>query len=345
MITMRDIAREAGVSYTTVSYVLSDSERARSISEQTRQRVLEVAAELGYRRNELARAVVTGKSRVVGFLTPGSEVAPERENVSRLLAGVLEEAEMHGYFVKVLPLRGYSIDKAIMERCAELRLDGVISLHLDQDSLDALHREMARYQIPVALLETSRSYANSVRVFSDDAQGMQLAMQHLYDLGHRHIAMLSGALHSITTVLREKAYRQFLQQHNLVVNDDNIVHANWEIYKTREAAKELLQRENRPTAIVCDGDMMAIALLGIANQINIRVPEELSVVGYSNQSLTQWTVPALTTINQPFREMGRTAMRYLLEQMSVENNSINAAPETALPTQLVVRESTGPAHA
>lgn len=152
---MRDIAEKAGVSRPTVSYVLNERREGVFVGEETRRRVLEAARELGYRRNELARAMVTGRNRMLGFLA----ALPEAEATARMMAGALDEADAHNYTLKVLRLSGRTLEDAVIERCVELRLAGVLAIYLDAESLERLHIEMSRHCIPVAVLEREDALA------------------------------------------------------------------------------------------------------------------------------------------------------------------------------------------
>lgn len=336
MITISDIALRAGVSRTTVSYVLNQRESGVRISEETRRRVLQTASVMGYRRNALAHAVTTGKNPVLGFLA----CAPEAELVARLLAGALDEAEEQGYFIKVLRLRHNTVNAEVIERCAELRLAGVIVLYLDQSQLDYLHGEMANYQIPVAVLDDSFAQSQGVRVISDDVQGCRLAVQHLKALGHRKIAFISGATSSGCALLREEGYRLAMKKARLPVPEDYLVRGEWNVQATEQATLKLLaSAHGAPSAIICAGDEWAMIAMRTARRQGLRIPQDLSVIGFGDLKTSQFWEPPLTTIAQPFEEMGRLAVKRLLER--IQAAGFDRAPhEDSLPTQLIVREST-----
>jgi LacI family transcriptional regulator len=369
MLTMTDVAREAGVSRSTVSFVLNKRYEGVYISEETRQRVLSAASALGYRRNELARAVVTGKNRVLGFLA----CSPEAELVARMLAGALDEAEAQGYSIKVLRLQNNVVDHATIERCAELRLAVVIALYLNENRLEYLHQEMARYGIPVATLDDSLPHPWGVRVISDDKQGCRLAIQHLVELGHRRIALISGRADAGSAILREQGFREVMEEFGLPVPDGYIQHGNWACERTEVAARALLEHPaGRPTAVLCAGDLMAMVLMRVARRQGINVPEDLSVVGFDDIAAAEAADPPLTTVAQPFQEMGRLAVRRLIETVERWNSATERgilsdvnkitpqqsgkiemdstlAPrkelvvEEVLPTRLIVRDSTAKA--
>ncbi len=338
MITISDIASRAGVSRTTVSYVLNGRESGVRISEETRRRVQEAASAMGYRRNSLAHAVTTGKNPVLGFLA----CAPEGELVARLLAGALDEAEEASYFIKVLRLRHNTVNAEVIERCAELRLAGVIVLYLDQGQLKYLQGEMARYEIPVAVLDDSFPQPAGIRVISDDVQGCRLAIQHLAALGHKRIAFISGAPTSGCAVLREDGFQAAMREAKLPLPEGYLLRGEWNIEATEQAALQLLSSEHgRPTAILCAGDEWAMVAMRTLRRQGLHVPEDVSVVGFGDFRTSQFWEPPLTTVAQPFQEMGRLAVRRLLQKIQAPDDPLPR--EDALPTQLIVRESTAAA--
>lgn len=335
---MSDIARKAGVSRMTASCVLNERQDDRIVRDDTRQRVLQAAAEMGYRRNELARAMVTGKNRVLGFLA----AQPETEYVARMLSGALEEAEARDYSVKVLRIGDEASTRRALQRCSETRLAGIITVYMRDDLLNHLHDEMARYRIPLARLDSSSTRPWGVRVTSDDETGGRLAVEHLVSLGHRHIAFVSGSPGTSTGIARESGFRQAMEQSGLEVLPGYICHGYWEPARTEQVTKELLANApQRPTAIVCANDEIAMAVLRTARRHGLRVPEDLSVVGFADLSVARMADPPLTTIMQPFWGMGQVAARWLIARQDEEEFS-DQPVEEVLATQLIVRESTAP---
>lgn len=335
MLNMKDIAAKSGVSRSTVSLILNERHGVVGISEATRQRVLAAAAELGYRRNELARSVVTGRNRVLGFLTwrPGMEAK------ARVLEGVLEAANHHGYLVKVLHLAENELSDETIERCLEWRLSGVIALHLQQDALLRLHQTLGAHHVPIAMPDDAPPQQWGVRIISDEEQAMQLAVEHLTELGHRHIAIISGSADSPLAQTRVRLFCTLRGKAGFVVPCDYVLYTLWDGRNPAEAdILHFLQRASpRPTAIICASDFLALITLRAANSLGWRVPEELSVMGYGDFYPAQLATPALTTIAQPFEEMGRRAVHGLIER--IEKDSDRPQQET-LPVVLVNRGST-----
>ena len=341
MITMNDVAQRAGVSRTTVSLVFNNRRpRGGGIPEITQQRVMSAAAFLGYRHNALARAVVHGKNLMLGFLAWDME----EEYIGRILGGALDEANAHGYTLKVLRLQNADVDRHAVERCLELRLGGVLTVNMCEESVIYLSREMQQQNVPVVFANNNFPQPLGTCVTSDDVQGSRLAVQHLVDLGHRRIAFIAGR-HTMDS--RQEGYREAMKEHGLEMPADYLRCGRWDAKITEQITRELLGQANRPTAIFCADERMAFGVQRAARSLGISLPDELSVVGFANLSFAELGDPPLTTIAQPFNEIGRVAVRHLIERItSIQDDSreTSSAPrEVLLPVNLVIRESTAPA--
>ena len=337
MIRMTDIALEAGVSRSTVSLVLNNKHSAVGIPESTRRRVLSAATQLGYRPNETARAMVTGKSRVIVYLLHD----PSQEVAARILKGALHEAEQHGYLVKLVGREG-AFDERLIERCVELRPVGVMAIYVPSPMIDYLKAEMSRYRIPVVLLDSSFPLAGVTRVLSDDIDGIWQGISHLHALGHRRIAYISGGRSSGAATLREEGYRRAMARLDLPIPDEYVVYGEWQIPIVQQVTQQLLGNATpRPTALFCADDKTALIAARTADQMGIPVPEALSIVGFADLEMALYGNPPLTTIAQPFAELGVAAVRSLLTAANrLEKQEEPETVELLLPNQLIIREST-----
>ncbi len=347
---MRDIAAQAGVSYTTVSYVMNQRDSARGIGAETRQRVMETAAALGYRHNAVARAMVEGGQRVIGLLIQD----PAVEFRAKILAGVIEEANRSGYLIKVFPLLQNSVPESILNTCLEQRLSGVIVVNVTTESLRHVHEEFSRYGVAIAMVDDVAPQGWGVRVVSDDVAGVHSALQHLWDLGHRRFGLLGGPPNSAVTQVRRGAYADFLTSREVKIGPIIDAASSWAFRPEDEAQlRSALGDLQRPTAIFCVSDYLAMRVLRIARSLGLDVPRDLSVVGYSDLSVAAYADPPLTTVVQRFRDMGALAARHIIarvERAKVESPQIqgatlqiyNEALNEILPTHLVVRASTAP---
>lgn len=344
---MSDIAAKAGVSSSTVSFVLNDRHTAVRISEATRQRVLSAAKEMGYRVNHQARAMRTANTRTVGVV--GGDLCSEQ--VGCMLSGILEEVERQDYTLKILPAQGDEGQRQMIRRASELRLMGVVGLHLSPCMVEEFHEEAQSCKYPLVLLDTYDTATKVPQVVSDDESGIAAVIDHLTELGHKRIAMVSGSGDSALTMLREASYRLEMERHGLPIRCGYLARGNFRLLEPNaKAVRSLLSLPalERPTALFCAGDHIAMAALQVAREMNLEVPRYLSVVGFADLSTTAFAAPALTTVQQPFRNMGRLAARRLMEASADENllpseenfSSIHRGVIELLPTRFIARQTT-----
>ncbi len=350
MLRMSDIAVKTGVSASTVSLVLNDRHEAVRISEATRQRVLQAANEMGYRVNHQARATRTSNTRTIGIV--GGDLCSEF--VGCMLSGILEEVNRQDYTLKILPAKGDEGQRQMIRRASELRLMGIIGLHLSEQMVAEFHAEAKSCKYPLVLLDTYHTVAEVLQVVSDDDSAIAAVISHLTGLGHKRIAMISGVGNSTLTFLREAAYHKEMSLHGLPVPEGFLARGDFdELSPNVEALRSLLALapSQRPTALFCAGDRIALAALQVAREMRVEVPNSLSVVGFVDLSSATFSSPPLTTVHQPFHDMGRLAVRRLLEASADEKlvpcdgelvSQLRGMREM-LPTRLIVRQTTGPA--
>ncbi|MBW3635147.1 MAG: LacI family transcriptional regulator [Armatimonadetes bacterium] len=337
MITISDVAAKAGVSRATVSYVLNEKNTSVKISAPTRNRVLETASELGYRRNELARAMITGKSRMLGFWVMQSN----REPVVRVLAGAMKEADENDYFIKMLGFDNDTLDSRTLERCIEWRLAGIIAFHAPEESMRHLLPQIKETGIPFVMVDSQHPPTDCLNIEADHASGMTAIVEHLVAQGHRRIAFLGGRNGNEDSIsgAREKAYRNAMERVGLhrecqvEYGDWRAEFSQWESGTTAAATHRLLNATPRPTAIACASDHIAMIVMRLAAERGLQVPQQLSVTGFDDVTAATLYNPPLTTVAQPFEEIGRSAVRHLISPSSQQ-------PSQVLPAHLVVRGST-----
>jgi LacI family transcriptional regulator len=332
-VTMSDIARRAEVSRPTVSIVLNGRHEDIGIAEETRQRVLQAARELGYRRNALARAVKTGRSLTLGFLAGDADI----EYSSRAFSGILDEAEEQDYTVKRFRLHDRASDDKVIERCSEHRLDGVIVNDTGLGvATDLIRREFEVQSVPVVWLDPKGPQSWGVQVRPDDEQGTVTAVQHLVELGHRRIAFVGGIENVGTGVTRGNGFLRGMAEANL---DASLVRwTQWQSERILAILDELLALDAPPTAFLCGSD--ATVFLRRLRALGHRVPQDVSVLGFGDLARVELADPALSTIRVPYGEMGRESVRQVLAMLQAPEQS-SQHKETLFATELVLRESTG----
>jgi LacI family transcriptional regulator len=337
MATMADIAKRAGVSRSTASFVLNNRQAELRISAKTRQKVLDAARELGYVRNELARAVGSGKNFVLGYL---KTAVGEQESL--LMEGVLRAASEAGYLLKLLTCHSEENYQDAVRQCAEQRLAGLVSRGFLQPAIStAFREELASYGIPVVFVDDNLVVPGTTYVTSDDDHGYRLTLEHLVALGHKDIAFIAGDSVHPQSVLRKESYLRVMQEYGLNVPEGSVVDSNWDLNRTQELTRTLFADPvHHPTALVCAGDELAAVAMRTLWSMGLRVPEDVSVMGYSDFSFAALLYPALTTVSQPFVEMGRVATQILLQRLEDKSSTKDLPAQVALPTQLIVRDST-----
>jgi LacI family transcriptional regulator len=332
--TIRQIADLAGVSIATVSRVLNGRG---DVSDETRDLVSRVIRENGYTANRNARGLSAGRTGLVGILVP--LVYPAY--FSAILAGAAEALSERNLQIVLSPT-GHQHDRevSVLDRLHGLT-DGALII-LPEESSDELERLLDsgyRFVVLDPLMPLDERIPS---VSAAHMSGADQAMRHLLELGHRRIAQITGPRGWLATEDRRRAYRAALAAAGVPPDRALEVEAEPEIPPGREAAEYLLDLPEPPTAIFGFNDNIAIGAIQAARARGLRVPEDLSIVGFDDVEHATIVTPELTTVRQPLAEMGRTAVSLLirlLERQRFETLHVELA------TRLVVRDSTAPPHA
>jgi len=335
-VTIADVAAAAGVSKTAVSFAFNNPER---LAQATLDRVLGVANDLGYTPHPAARALSTRRSGTIGILIP-QRLSTVFANpfVAELIQGLGELCEEHDLALLLVPPLDGSLETAIRHA----PVDGFISLGLTSD--DGALAVIESLGIPTVLVDSEESGRHPV-VNVDDRSGAEAAAEHLLGLGHRRLAVLAlpparAQLDLTPTAARRLAgYRAAIDAAG--APEPFAATAGISVAAGMRAFESLPDGDERPTGVLAMSDMAAIGVLNAARAAGVRVPVDLSVVGFDDIPLSAWTNPPLTTVRQPIVEKGRLAARMLIERMH------GAAVDSPKPlaTSLVVRSSTAQAQA
>ncbi|MYR39543.1 substrate-binding domain-containing protein [Streptomyces sp. SID4944] len=326
--TSRDVARAAGVSQATVSLVLGEKWPGR-VSEATAQRVRESAAELGYRPNLAARSLRLGRTRTALLVVP----ALTNEFFARVYTGAAAVATEHDFGVVLYPSPDGTGPARDPFASARASLDGVIASSMASDALSALHGA----DLPLVMLDSDPAGTDAAaHVNLDIVDGMRQVTDHLLGLGHRRFVHLASAVDTWTFAVRAQALREAVG----AVPDTEVrtVRAPLDVRAGREAAEQALAvTGERPTAIVCDDDILAAGACKAARRLGLRVPDDLSVTGFDDLALATAVEPELTTVQLPAEQVGERGMAALLAVLEGRG-----AEPGSLPVRLVVRGSTAP---
>lgn len=336
VVTMRDVARATGVSQSTVSRVLSGAPTAVPIADDTRQRIVAAARNLGYRPNPLARGL-----RGLGTMLLGVIV---REITDPFFAGAIEavsiEAALRGYNVVLGHAHGRADEAIALWGVLEARHCDAILMLGDMSDQPRLIDDLRGSPVPVVALWQGSKPDGIASVSVDNAAGIKAVMDHLIGLGHRRIAFVGGR--RLGDILeREEAYHEAMATLGDPTPEGYLVQAPNDPTGGVQALDSLFALPEPPTAIVASTDILAIGVLHGASVRGIRVPRDLSVVGFDDIPLAAFSVPALTTVQMPVRKMVGTAIRMLMDD-GLDPTDLAAWGRPVLRASLVVRSSTGP---
>ncbi|MFN3313891.1 MAG: LacI family DNA-binding transcriptional regulator [Hyphomonas sp.] len=325
--TIIDVAREAGVSFKTVSRVLNGEPNVRA---PTRERVLEAAGRLGYRANHHARSLRAGQSRLIGVFYADLS----RNYLSELQIGALERANAEGFSIIFEALKP-GPDGALLPRGQAELAGAVLVPPLTEDA--PFMARLTEAGTPFVRLSHTDASGETGRVSLDDAAAAAAMTDHLISLGHRRIGFIAGPESHPQAQLREAGYRQSLEAHGITPDETLIAAGSFDFESGLTAARDLLTQPAPPSAIFASNDDMAAAVLAFAYRSGIRIPDDLSVAGFDDTPLATTVSPSLTTIYQPGREMASLAVGMLLERLAEPGER-----HEVMPFRLVVRESTAP---
>lgn len=329
--SINDVAAHAGVSAQTVSRVANNQQNVRP---STRERVLASMRELGYRPNSAARNLKSGRFRSIGFVTFNLATFGNE----RTLDAIAEASEAAGYTTTLLPVTDPTQLDVVgaFGRLEEQAVDGIILvMSAEVGALDDLTMTAG---LPLVIVDSDAHLPYTV-VDTDQEQGARLALQHLFDLGHRDIVHISGPEISYSAQRRAEAYRRMMDEHGLAGRP--ILVGDWSAASGVELGEHILREERLPTAIFAGNDQMALGAMHAIHDSGLRIPEDISVVGFDDADGAATFWPSLTTVHQNLDEVGRLATTVLL---SIINGQPDAKQKFLVPTRLVVRDSTGTAR-
>jgi len=328
--TMRDVAERAGVSVTSVSHVINET---RPVSYEVRERVLAAMEELGYQPNLLARSLRSGKTHTIGTIVPDS-ADPFFAEVAR---GIEDTAFENGYSLILCNSdRNLGKEAFYTNVLVEKRVDGILFLAAGVSTERIL--DLQRRGMPVVVVDRELPAANVDSVVTDNAGGGWSATRHLIDLGHRRIGHIAGPSDLRLSEYRSTGYcKALLEEAGITADENLVVRGDFDFESGHRAARQLLANDQRPTAIFACNDIMAIGAICAAAQLDLRVPEDLSVVGYDDIPLASYSNPPLTTVAQPIYDMGVVAASMLLERL---HDPGGPARQLVLDVELQIRQST-----
>lgn len=329
MATMRDVAAAAGVSVTTVSHVINGT---RFVSEDLRNRVLEAMEELDYRPNILARGLRVGKTNTIGLIVPDNS-NPFFAEVSRVVEDVGFDS---GYSVILCNSDG-NLDKELtyIAVLVAKQVDGIIFIASSSQSEHL--RLLTNEKIPVVVADREMPDLDVDLVLVDNSRGGYEATKYLLELGHRRIGCITGPSDITPSAERINAYRQALSEFNVPFEENLVVRGDFQFEGGKRAMSQLLALPKVPSAVFICNDVMAIGAMGSIRSAGLRIPEDISIVGFDDIDQASATWPPLTTVAQPIEQMARIATELLIGRLA---GSVDPERKRmVLEARLVIRSS------
>nr|WP_321355193.1 LacI family DNA-binding transcriptional regulator [uncultured Draconibacterium sp.] len=331
-ITIHDIAKKLNISASTVSRALKDNPL---ISEATRKKIKKAAIEMGYRPNVMAANLRTRRTNTIGVIVP----LINRHFFSSVISGIEDVAYKQGFAVTISQSNdNLEKESTIAHTFFSNRVDGLIlSIGMETQSYDHL-KLFSERNIPLVFFDRIVDEIPAHKIVIDDFGGAYRATQHLIEQGRKKVAHIGGPLNLQIYAKREAGYRQAISDAGLQINENQILHNSLTRKDGLNAIKRILKTNEIPDAIFCANDTTALSAIIYLNEVGIKVPEEIAIVGFSNEPFSELVTPSISTIKQPGFEMGQKAAELLIKQISSK-----AKPKTyetiIMETELIIRNS------
>ena len=309
-----ELATKSGFSVSTVSKALNHTGR---ISEATREKVLKVASELNYIPSYHAKALSLNKSWLIGIIySDNLGIGFSHPHFSVILEGFKQEAEKEGYEITFINRNMGNRSMTYLEFCRYRQVEGVFIVNYY--SLSKQVPQLIESGLP--LVSSDAGFDDIPTITSNDILGGVLATQYLYDLGHKKIDHIAGPSYTISAQHRKKGFLQVINEHHDIISNIYEAH-NYSIEDGHQQALKIIEKNDLPTAIFVAGDWMALGVIQALKEHDIKVPEDISIIGYDDLDFLKYSQPALTTVSQNKLEIGKRAAQYLIQQINGETVS------------------------
>jgi DNA-binding LacI/PurR family transcriptional regulator len=336
--SIREVAKMARVSIATVSRTIN---KASSVDPKTAARVWKAIEELRYYPNLQARSLVSGRSRILGLIVSDitNPFFPE------LVKGFEDVAVQRGYETIVSSTNYDPARMALsVRRMLERKVEGVGIMTSEMEP--SLTDQLVRRKVPTVFLDVGSVHGLISNIRVDYASGINQAVEHLLNLAHRRIGFISGPLSLKSARTRRSAFLECLTRTGILEDEELVTEGDHTIDGGLEAMSRLLRLSNPPTAVLASNDLTAMGAMSAVRRKSLRVPEDVSVIGFDDIHFAEFTDPPLTTVRLSRRELGETAFRALLNHIQPENEeTASRGTQYSIVSSLVVRNSTCEAHA
>lgn len=324
MSSIRDVAKQAGVSVATVSRALANPEK---VSQKSLEKVNRAIKALGYRPNLLARNFRSARSHTIVILVPDIT----NPFFSQVIQAIEDKAQQRGYAVLLCDTRdSVKREQQYIQKVENKLADGLIQLRPERLDIESTERIPLVYSCACENLEGFK-----VRV--DNSESAKTAVDYLVSLGHSKIGVITGLADNAHSKERLLGYKKSLQEAGLELNEKWIFRGDFTLVSGQSCALEALKMKNRPTAIFCMSDQMAIGAIQVFQSQGLKIPNDISIVGFDDIPFSQHWFPSLTTVTQPYKAMGEASVDMLID---IIENPASEEQDLILPTEFAIRNST-----
>lgn len=334
--TLKLIAEKLNISITTASKALKGYS---DVSEKTKNAVIMLAKELNYTPNSFAVNLRTRESKTIGLIIP--EVV--HHFFSNVINGIIDEAENNGYLVIILQSNeSLELEKKQVELLINKRVDGIIMSLSNQSNFDSHIKNIIEKGIPLVLFDKISKLVNCSKVIIDDQKAAFEAVEHLISKGCKKIAHIRGPNNPQNAIDRFLGYKKALEKNNIAY-DSKLVYTCTDVTfeEGKQFAKEIIEEHPEVDGLFVITDLVAVGVLAYFNEKQIKVPQQIKIIGFSNWFMSQVITPKLSTVDQPSFEMGKQSFKLLFEEMVHFKNNTSFEPKTILlKTSIIEREST-----
>ncbi len=327
MVTIKTIARIAGVSHTTVSRALNDNP---AVKEKTRKKIKKIALDLGYVPNLSARGLVNNRTYTIGVFFSNINEGTSSSFLTEVIKRFHDELDKE-YMLSVNSID----DLADFNIAIQSRLDGIIVVSQSKRD-DAFIDYVQQTSLPLVVLNRSLTVKDVCNIGFDDYLGAYQAAEYGIRMGHQTFGMIQGIESFHSTTERRNGYLDAINKQNLTIVNEAIVAGKYSSESGYQAMKQILLLAKYPTFIFCANDDMAIGALKACSELNVRVPQDVSIVGFDNSLFSAYTTPSLTTINKPIDRMARLGMQALGQLMAKAGTKTN---DELIKPDLIIRDS------
>jgi len=327
-VTIKDIAREANISFSTVSRALTGHPQ---VNEETRNKIIKLASEMGYTPNALAKGLVSKNTYTIGLII--SDIT--NPFFAEVAQGVEDCANRYGYQV-FLCNSNWNVqrEKECLSKLYSSRVDGIV---ISPASNDSSHIVDSKYQVPIVFAAQKPEIHGCNYVTVDDFKSSTLAVEYLVKLGHKKIAYIGELLNTNSGMARFHGYKSTLEKHNIPIVLNNIMHGEYTQASGYSLAKELLLNHELPTAIVAGNDITALGIIQAIEEYGLNVPKDISVIGFDDISFASLDKIQLTTIYLPKYGIGEESMELLIQK--IQNPKDKEGKHRILEPKLIVRKT------